>query len=235
MANRREPSSRATKGELATVSRIDDQGRIHLQDGRALPEHYKQFTHGYVVTAHRSHGKSVDAVVISGDGMREELFYVAASRGRESITVVTSDREVLKETIAHSDIRKSASDLALKARSVRLNRMLHLCRNVIEATLVGRNSNVPSPKWLIHYSERLPLARHRDVVRIAQGLIQSPLGSFHRSQSSANANSSPPLTSKQYTALWFPCTRPLIESVSRNDAPARLQRIAERRVGSGGF
>jgi hypothetical protein len=33
--------------------------------------------------------------------------------------------------------------------------------------------------------------------------IQSPLGSFHRSQSSANANSSPSLTSKQYTALWF--------------------------------
>jgi conjugative relaxase-like TrwC/TraI family protein len=116
-ANRREPGFRATNGELVTVSRIDEQGRIHLQDGRALPENYKQFTHGYAVTAHRSQGKSVDGVVISGDGMRKELFYVAASRGRENITVVTSDKEVLRETIARSDIRQSASDLAVKARS----------------------------------------------------------------------------------------------------------------------
>ena len=31
MANRHEPSFRAINGELFTVSRIDDQGRIHLQ------------------------------------------------------------------------------------------------------------------------------------------------------------------------------------------------------------
>ena len=117
MSNRREGNFRATNGELATVSRIDEQQRIHLQDGRTLPENYKHFTHGYAVTAHRSQGKSVDGVVISGDGMRKELFYVAASRGRESISVVTSNKELLRETIAHSDIRQSASDLALKGGS----------------------------------------------------------------------------------------------------------------------
>jgi len=53
MANRREPGFRATNGELVTVSCIDEQGRIHLQDGRTLPGNYKQFTHGYAVTAHR--------------------------------------------------------------------------------------------------------------------------------------------------------------------------------------
>ena len=115
-ANRREPGFRATNGELVTVSRIDAQSRIHLQDGRALPENYKQFTHGYAVTAHRSQGKSVDAVVISADGMRKELFYVAASRGRESITVVTSDRDLLRESVAHSVARQSASELLRKAQ-----------------------------------------------------------------------------------------------------------------------
>jgi ATP-dependent exoDNAse (exonuclease V) alpha subunit len=99
-----------------TVSRIDEQRRIHLQDGRSLPENYKQFTHGYAVTAHRSQGKSVDAVVISADGMRKELFYVAASRGRESITVVTSDRDLLREAVAHSVARQSASELLRKAQ-----------------------------------------------------------------------------------------------------------------------
>ena len=122
-ANRREPGFRATNGELVTVSRIDAQGRIHLQDGRALPENYKQFTHGYAVTAHRSQGKSVDAVVISADGMRKELFYVAASRGRESITVVTSDRDLLRESVARSVARQSASELSRKAQELSLERL----------------------------------------------------------------------------------------------------------------
>ncbi len=120
MANRREPGFRATNGELVTVSRIDEQGCIHLQDRRTLPENYKQFTHGYAVTAHRSQGKSVDTVVISADGMRKELFYVAASRGRESITVVTSDRDLLRESVARSDVRQSASELAKKAQKTPL-------------------------------------------------------------------------------------------------------------------
>jgi conjugative relaxase-like TrwC/TraI family protein len=123
MSNWREPGFRATNGELVTVSRIDEQGRIHLQDGRSLPESYKQFTHGYAVTAHRSQGKSVDAVVISADGMRKELFYVAASRGRESITVVTSDRDLLRESVARSVARQSASELSRKAQEPSLEKL----------------------------------------------------------------------------------------------------------------
>src|SRR5207245_3629684 len=82
-ANRRDAGFHATNGELVTVSGVDDQGRIQLQDGHVLPEAYRHFNHGYAVTAHRSQGKSVDVVVISGDAMQKELFYVAASRGRE--------------------------------------------------------------------------------------------------------------------------------------------------------
>jgi hypothetical protein len=123
MANRREPGFRATNGELVTVSRIDEQGRIHLQDGRALPENYKQFTHGYAVTAHRSQGKSVDAVVISADGMRKELFYVAASRGRDSIAVVTTDKDLLRQSVAHSVARQSASELSRKVQEPSFERL----------------------------------------------------------------------------------------------------------------
>ena len=115
-ANRREVGFRATNGELVTVSGVDDQGRIQLQDGRVLPEAYKHFDHGYAVTAHRSQGKSVDAVVISGDAMKKELFYVAASRGRESVTVVTSDRESLRKSVSRSGARQSASELARKVQ-----------------------------------------------------------------------------------------------------------------------
>lgn len=80
-ANRREAGFHATNGEMVTVSGVSEQGQIKLADGRTLPANYRHFDYGYAVTAHRSRGKSVDAVVISGDAMKRELFYVAASRG----------------------------------------------------------------------------------------------------------------------------------------------------------
>ena len=119
MANRRETEFRATNGELVTVDGIDQQGRIHLADGRVLPAHYRQFSYGYAVTAHRSQGKTVDAVVISADAMSQELFYVAASRGRHAITVVTSDKELLRRSVTRSGQRQSASELARKAEAPR--------------------------------------------------------------------------------------------------------------------
>jgi hypothetical protein len=48
--------------------------------------------------------------------MRKELFYVAASRGRESITIVTSDKDLLRESVARSVARQSASELSRKAQ-----------------------------------------------------------------------------------------------------------------------
>jgi len=115
-ANRREQGFHATNGEIVTVGQVDTTGRIRLEDGRTLPANYRQFAHGYAVTAHRSQGKSVDAVIISADGMQKELFYVAASRGRGSVDVITSDKERLRDTIARSTARRSASELARRAQ-----------------------------------------------------------------------------------------------------------------------
>ena len=105
-ANRCAPGLRITNGELVTVSAVDSVGRIQLDDGRELPANYRSFGHGYAVTAHRSQGKTVESVIISGDGMQRELFYVAASRGRRSVTVITSDRQRLHETVARSMARR---------------------------------------------------------------------------------------------------------------------------------
>jgi conjugative relaxase-like TrwC/TraI family protein len=110
-ANRREQGLRTTNGELVTVTAVDSSGRIHLEDGRTLPANYRSFAHGYAITAHRSQGKTVDSVIISADGMRKELFYVAASRGRDSIKVITSDKGRLTQAVAKTAARKSASEL----------------------------------------------------------------------------------------------------------------------------
>jgi conjugative relaxase-like TrwC/TraI family protein len=110
-ANHRDEGFQATNGELVTVSRVHPDGRLELEDGRTIPSSYKHVDHGYAVTAHRSQGQSVDAVIVAGDRLSQELFYVAASRGRERLTVITSDKEVLAESVAHSDARRSASEL----------------------------------------------------------------------------------------------------------------------------
>ena len=132
-ANRRENGFRCTNGEIVTVGNIDHERRITLADGRALPLGFKQFTHGYAVTAHRSQGKSVDEVIISGDGMRKELFYVAASRGRENVQIITSDKELLRESIGLSNARQSASELERANRPglhQGMNRGLALARSL---------------------------------------------------------------------------------------------------------
>ena len=110
-ANRRDAGFRATNGELVTVRSIE-RGRIQLEDGRALPANYHQFDHGYAITAHRSQGKTVDGVILSADAMKQELFYVGASRGRSEIAIVTSDREQLRESLGISSARPSATELA---------------------------------------------------------------------------------------------------------------------------
>jgi ATP-dependent exoDNAse (exonuclease V) alpha subunit len=161
-ANRRENGFRATNGEIVTVAEVDRAGRICLEDGRTLPSSFRQFTHGYAVTAHRSQGKSVDAVVISGDGMRKELFYVAASRGRQSVRVITSDKESLRESVARSSMRKSASELARKAGTVFVR---GACRGIMAARNLAMRLTVretqPAPAE-INYQSEPRLERHRE-------------------------------------------------------------------------
>ena len=115
-ANRNEPALHTTNGEIATVAAVNDKGGIRLEDGRELPADFGRFAYGYAVTADRSQGKSVDSVIISADGMQKELFYVAASRGREAVQVITSDKELLCDSVGRSAARQSASELARKVR-----------------------------------------------------------------------------------------------------------------------
>jgi ATP-dependent exoDNAse (exonuclease V) alpha subunit len=111
LANRKDEGFRATNGELTTVRGVNRDG-IHLDDGRSIPANYREFTHGYAVTAHRSQGKTVDSVIISADVMKQELFYVSASRGREDIAILTSDVNRLGESLGVSMARPSAIELA---------------------------------------------------------------------------------------------------------------------------
>lgn len=110
IGNRRDADLRATNGELVKVRSIESR-RIQLEDGRTLPDNYREFDHGYAITAHRSQGKTVDSVIVSADAMKQELVYVASSRGRQEIAVATSDKERLRESMGISTARPSAMEL----------------------------------------------------------------------------------------------------------------------------
>ena len=73
------------KGKPATLVELADHYcQRELASGNRWKTPSTKLTYrGYAITGHRSQGKTVDAVILSGDVMKQELFYVAASRGRE--------------------------------------------------------------------------------------------------------------------------------------------------------
>ena len=135
------------------MDRIDPNGHICLSDGRVVPSDYTHLAHGYAITAHRSQGKSVDEVIVSADGMSRELFYVAASRGRGRVMVVTSDPETLRESVGRSGARQSATELARKAVA-RMDRSIR--RGVVAAC------------------EMIRLARLRPPIGASKSIAQTP-------------------------------------------------------------
>jgi len=137
-SNLRDGPYQFTNGERVKVASINEQGGIVLDDKRTMPHNFKQFAHGYAVTAHKSQGQTVDEVIISGDGMKRELFYVAASRGRKKITIFTGNTDKLREAIGVSGERMSVLELLRKnARTVDRTRQAERPpRDVMEA--IGR-------------------------------------------------------------------------------------------------
>jgi conjugative relaxase-like TrwC/TraI family protein len=125
LANRNERGLKVTTGDVGIISKVDPSGRIHLEDKRVLPANYRQFKHGYAMTAHRSQSKTVDGVIVSADRMEGDLFFVAVSRAREFLRVVTSDLAALRQSVAGDSTRLSATELAKQVKGQERRRERH--------------------------------------------------------------------------------------------------------------
>lgn len=115
-ANAKTASGRTlANGELVTVRRVENNGQIQLEDGRILPEDYRQFTRGHAVTSYAAQGKTSDYVIFSDSAIRaatnQKQWYVTISRGRKGIHIFTTDKEQLRENIARSGNRELAMEL----------------------------------------------------------------------------------------------------------------------------
>src|ERR1022692_3627779 len=89
---------RLANGELVTVNKIHQDGRIALNDGRVLPKCYRQFVRGYAVTSYAAQGKTVDYVLFSDSAVKaatnEQQWYVTISRGRKGVKILTDRKSV---------------------------------------------------------------------------------------------------------------------------------------------
>ncbi len=123
---------RLNNGAIFTVKGFDSDGNIVLTNDWTISRDYGHLTHGFVVTSHASQGKTVDRVFIgqssqSFPASSREQFYVSASRGRESVTVYTDDKDALRDAVSRSDDRLSATEFLsgreLRNRSMTVQRM----------------------------------------------------------------------------------------------------------------
>ena len=85
--------------------------RSSLAKERPLPASFRDFAHGYVVTSHKSQGRTHDQVVIAAAQMDAKAAYVACSRGRHQVSIFTPDKAHLFERAEQSGDRLAASDV----------------------------------------------------------------------------------------------------------------------------
>lgn len=98
-------------GDVLTVKAIGSDGRIETAEGKMLPASYRQLTHGYVVTSHKSQGRTADHVVVAAARLDSKAAYVACSRGRQSCAVFTPEKESLFAGLPRSADRQAALDV----------------------------------------------------------------------------------------------------------------------------
>ncbi|MHB8257641.1 MAG: MobF family relaxase [Acidiferrobacterales bacterium] len=95
---------RIRNGDVARIMRIEDGKPVaQLQSGREItldPTQGQTLDYGWCRTIHSAQGCTVDHVIVAGEACRvatAETAYVAASRQRDSLTIVTDRADVLEK------------------------------------------------------------------------------------------------------------------------------------------
>ena len=96
---------RLKNGDLVTVEKVKGDGSLALRDGRTIPAHFRQFTHGYATTSHAAQGKTVDhGILVLGEkgcqAANLKQAYVSNSRFRQSQTIFTTGKQAAFDSMA---------------------------------------------------------------------------------------------------------------------------------------
>ncbi|MCC6414807.1 MAG: AAA family ATPase [Opitutaceae bacterium] len=105
-------AAKLINGQTLTVASVRD-GQIETVEGRRIDTNrFKQFTHGFAVTSHRSQSKTCDHVVVAAARLDAKAAYVACSRGRLSCALHTPDKATLLGRLPEGK-REAALDFPL--------------------------------------------------------------------------------------------------------------------------
>jgi len=144
-------------GKIAIVESVQTDGTIVMKDGLVVPSTYRQFTHGYVVTSHKSQGKTADHVVVAATKLDEKAAYVATSRGRMSCFIHTPDKNHLLAGARHSSLRVGVLDAKELMPSYNKNVIALVNQEAIFEQKSGKRI-VPEKIDLSYPAERLDLS-----------------------------------------------------------------------------
>ncbi len=111
LIRRNDRDSGLVNGQVLTVKQFRLDGAIDTQEGAIIPPAFRHFCHGYVVTSHKSQGRTHDHVVVAAEKLDAKAAYVACSRGRWGCSVHTPDKQFLMASVAGSGDRKAALDV----------------------------------------------------------------------------------------------------------------------------
>jgi conjugative relaxase-like TrwC/TraI family protein len=104
-------------GQVLAVKRLCPDGEIDTHEGPRIPPGFRHFSHGYVVTSHKSQGRTHDKVIIAAEQLDTKAAYVACSRGRQEATVFTPDKEHLMTALKRLSDRLAAMDVIESPRT----------------------------------------------------------------------------------------------------------------------
>jgi hypothetical protein len=145
-------ASNLINGQTLAVASVQD-GVITTTEGPRIDTRtFKQFTHGFAVTSHRSQSKTTDHVVVAAARMDAKSVYVACSRGRLSCSLHTPDKAALFERLPDGN-RAAALDFpkahAIPAETDREKRWAEVDQPVSTASedRLRRQAVLSDPWW----------------------------------------------------------------------------------------
>jgi ATP-dependent exoDNAse (exonuclease V) alpha subunit len=161
LIRRNDRPSGLINGELLTVRKIQKDGTIETHEGKKVSPSFRTFCHGYVVTSHKSQGRTHEKVIVASEQLNAKAAYVACSRGRSQCLVYTPDKTTMLSTLNRSGDRKAAFDV-LNSAAARLgtwfrDRTETICRVMTQARHDDRFVPSPMPARVIESSLRVSI------------------------------------------------------------------------------
>jgi len=160
-----EQEKRLNNGQTLEVVSVNKKGSITLRNkasktNYALTREFGHITHAHCITSYAAQGKTVDHVLIAQPASTfpatdAKQFYVSVSRGRESATIYTDDKEALLEHATQLGERQSAIEL-VERKDVHLEYVQQLQRESFNKPLIKEQVKEITQQPTINYRDYEP-------------------------------------------------------------------------------